>query len=99
LIPPPSFVQATRDGVMLHIHVQPGAKRSVVAGLHGDRLKLRVAAPPIDGAANLAVVEMLSELLDVPKSCVVIQRGETHRDKSVSVTGVTIEQASRLIES
>jgi hypothetical protein len=73
------------DGWTLAVHVQPGAKRSAVAGLHGERLKIRIAAPALDGRANDALVEFLAATLGVPKRCVRVATGERSRDKLVAV--------------
>jgi len=67
------------------VHVQPGAKRSSVAGPHGERLKLRVAAPPSEGRANAAVIAFVAERLGVPRGQVSIVRGEHSRDKVIAV--------------
>lgn len=67
------------------MHVQPGAKRPAVAGLHGERLKVRIAAPPVEGRANAAVVELIAGQLRVPRALVSITRGARSRDKVVEV--------------
>lgn len=78
-----------RDGVVrFGVRVQPRASRSEVAGLHGDALKVRVHAPPVDGAANEAVVTVVAEALGVPRRAVRIVTGETGRSKVVEVAGV-----------
>jgi hypothetical protein len=69
------------------LHVQPGAKRTAVAGLHGERLKIRLAARAVGGAANRALVEFLADALAVPRRDVTIEAGETSRQKRVSVVG------------
>jgi len=71
----------------LSLHVQPGARNSALAGIHGDALKIRVAAPAVDNKANAALVEFLSELLAVPKSAIAIRHGATGRRKVVEITG------------
>ena len=69
------------------LHVQPNARRSEIAGLHGDALKIRVAAPAMDNKANAALIEFLSETLGNPKSAVAIRHGATGRRKVVEITG------------
>lgn len=64
-----------------------------MAGRHGDALKLRVAAPPVDGAANEAVVRFLAERLGVPRSAVRVEAGATGRSKVIAVAGITVEAA------
>jgi len=73
--------------LVLELHVQPGAARSEVAGLHGGRLKLRLAARAVEGAANAALIEFLAERLGAAKRDVVIVAGAASRAKRVSVTG------------
>lgn len=69
--------------------MQPGAKRTEAAGLHGGRLKIRLAARAVEGAANEALVEFLAEAFGVAKREVRIVAGETSRQKRVSVAGST----------
>lgn len=71
--------------LVLSLHVQPGAARTGVAGLHGDALKLRVAAPPVDGKANAAVLRFLAEAFDVPLARITLVRGESSRQKTVRI--------------
>jgi uncharacterized protein (TIGR00251 family) len=75
------------DTLVLELHVQPGAKRTEVAGLHGDRLKVRVAARATEGEANAALVEFLADRLGVAKREVRIEAGAGSRAKRVSVRG------------
>lgn len=80
-------------GYLIAVHVQPGAKRSAVAGEHGGRLKLAVPAPPLDGRANAAVVELLAQQLGLPRRAVALASGEGSRDKRVRVqTELSAEQ-------
>ena len=75
-----------RDGsIVLEIHAQPGAKRTEVVGVHGGCLKIRLAAPPVEGRANAALVAFLAEQFGVPRSDVTILRGHTARRKTVCV--------------
>ena len=83
------------DDVVLDLHVQPGAKRTEVAGTHGDRLKIRLAAPPVDGAANDELVRFVAEAFGVPRRNVTIVMGSTARRKRVRVEGATKRPAWR----
>ena len=76
------------DGVLLTIHVQPNAARSSYAGLHGDALKIRIASPPVDGAANEALCRFLSEELGVPMGHVMIRSGHTARRKRIFIKAI-----------
>lgn len=79
-----------RDGrVRFSVHVQPRASRSEVAGVHGDALKVRVSAPPVEGAANAAVVELLAKVFAVGRRDVMILAGESSRSKVVEIAGLT----------
>ena len=71
--------------LVLEVHVQPGAKRTERAGTHGGRIKIRLAAPPIDGKANEALVEFLAGEYGVPKRNVTIESGLSSRQKRVSI--------------
>ena len=79
------------DAVVLALHVQPGAKRTAVDGTHGEgthqRLKVRLAAPPVDGKANAELLRFLADAFGVPLRNVVLVRGETSRQKVVRVDG------------
>jgi uncharacterized protein (TIGR00251 family) len=72
--------------VTLEIHTQPGAKSSEISGVHGDCLRVRVAAPAVEGKANAALIAHLAEAFGVPKRGVTIVRGETARRKTVRIT-------------
>ena len=73
--------------MILELHVQPGAKRSEFAGKHGERIKLRLAAPAVEGKANDALVEFLADYFGVPKRNVRIARGLRSRHKRVIIDG------------
>ena len=88
-----SPVEAIPGGVRLTLHVRPRASRTGLAGLHGDAIKVRLAAPPVDGAANAELVRFLAELLGVPKAAVEIVSGETGRRKVVRIQGVGVADA------
>jgi hypothetical protein len=81
------WARRTAEGWVLAIHIQPGAKRSGVAGLHGERLKLRIAAPAVDGRANDALVAFVAEKLGVPRARVAVAKGERSRDKLLIING------------
>jgi uncharacterized protein len=71
--------------VVLTLRVQPGARRTEVAGLHGDAVKVRLAAPPVDGKANAELLRYLADAFGVPLRNVTLVRGETSRQKIVRV--------------
>ncbi|WON74811.1 DUF167 domain-containing protein [Nitrosospira sp. Is2] len=69
----------------LILHIQPGAKRTEVAGLHGDALKIRVAAAPVEGAANAALMAFLAEVFGVPQCQVILKQGNKSRRKVIEI--------------
>ena len=78
---------ARRDGndLVLNCHLQPGASSTDWAGLHGEALKLRIKAPPVDGAANKALVAFLADQFDVPRRQVQIEQGLASRRKRIRI--------------
>ena len=91
-------LEVRRHGAALRfaVRVQPRAARSEVLGLHGDALKVRLAAPPVDGAANDALVALLAEALGVPRRAVRVVTGATARAKLVEVEGADEARVRRL---
>lgn len=83
------IVQDTKDGAILTIHVQPKASRTECIGVHGGAVKIRIAAPPVDGKANEALVAFLAERLDVAPSSIEIRAGASGRQKRVLLTRCT----------
>jgi len=83
----PAWLQRRPGRITLSLRVQPRASRDEVAGIHGDRLKLRITAPPVDGAANRHLCRFLADLFGVPAASVRLVRGESGRDKTVEVSG------------
>lgn len=94
------WFRVSGDGsITLTLHVQPGAKRTECAGLHGDALKIRLAAPPVDGKANAALIEYVAERLGCGRAAVTLKSGQTSRRKVLTVTGSTPEAIARLATS
>lgn len=85
------------DGSLtLTLHIQPGAKQTGFAGLHGEAMKIRLAAPPVDGKANAALCAFLAEFCGVPKSAVTLVSGDTSRARRVRIEKATPGLAGRL---
>ena len=84
---------------MLKVRVQPRASKNLLEGYLGDTFRLRVTAPPENGKANAAVVELLAEALNVNRSRLTIIKGLKSRDKSVGVESLTLEEAARRLKS
>ncbi len=90
-------ITRTADGVRLRIRVQPSASRSEIAGRYGDAIRIRLASPPVDGKANEALTQLLSEVLAVPRRAVTLCAGAGSRSKVVEVAGVDVATATRLL--
>ncbi len=91
----PVWMDVAGDGtVLIHLAIQPGARKSGLCGVHGDRLKLKVASPPVDGKANDSVVEFFAEFFDVAMRNVTIVRGQTSRQKTVAITALDLDEFS-----
>lgn len=86
-------IDATRSGCTFRVRVSPRASREAIAGEHDGALKVALTAPPVEGAANAALVKLLAKRLGVSKSAVRIVSGETGRNKRVEVDGVAPDQA------
>jgi len=91
-------VQATSGGVRLSIRVQPRASRTEIAGIHGDALRVRLTAPPVDGAANDALIRFLADAFQIPVRAVTIVAGTSSRSKIVELQGVTEERVRSLVQ-
>lgn len=76
---------------LITLKVVPGAKRTEVAGRHGEAIKIRLQAPPVDGKANQALLDFLAEKLDVPRNAIRIIRGETNTLKTVEIHPLDVE--------
>jgi len=86
------WIKAQNGGVLLTLHIQPGAKTTEVAGIHGEALKIRLAAPPVDGKANAALLAFIAKTLKLPKNQVTLVSGETSRAKRVQVAAGNLEE-------
>ena len=92
-------IVATATGVRLAIRVQPRASANAVAGIHGDALRIRLTAPPVEGAANAALVDFLAKCLGITRRDVTIVAGSSSRSKIVELTGITEDRVRRLLSS
>jgi uncharacterized protein (TIGR00251 family) len=89
-----SFMKVHPDGVLLHLKIQPRASKTEIAGVLGAELKIKVTAPPVDSAANEAVLEFLAAVLACPRRCCVLLRGASSRHKQVLVHGMSLQTVS-----
>ncbi len=93
------YLHTQADGsLLLSLYVQPRSGQNAIVGLHGDAVKLRLNAPPVDGKANKAVIAFFAKSLKIPKSAVTIKSGLQSRMKKILLTGVDEEQVRGLIE-
>ena len=73
------------NNLVLTLHIQPGAKNTAAAGLHGEALKIKLTAPPVEGKANAALIKFLAERFDVPLSRVILKQGDKSRQKVIMI--------------
>lgn len=85
-------VEARSDGILLRVKVQPKASRNAILGERGGRLRVSLTAPPVEGAANEALLRYLADVLSVRRQQIVLKSGEHARDKSLLVRDVDLEQ-------
>lgn len=93
----PITITPHADGAILAVRAQPGARNNAVLGEHGEALKMAVTAPPEDGRANAALVELLRDWLGLKRSQVELAGGATSRNKTFLIRGVTAEELRALI--
>ena len=88
-------LRPTLTGVRLELRVLPRAPRNLIDGVREGRLVVRVTAPPVDGAANAAVIALLSRTLELPKRVIRLVAGDTARNKSVEIDGIAVDDLRR----
>jgi uncharacterized protein (TIGR00251 family) len=86
--PLPSWLKVQADGVLLAVKVQPRASKNEIGGALGEELRIKVTAPPVDAAANEALVRLVAERLDCPRGRVELIRGHTSRHKVLKLHGL-----------
>jgi uncharacterized protein len=92
-------VHETAAGLEVKLHVLPRAKRCEISGLHNGALKVRVTAPPVDDAANRAIIEFFSALLDISKSSLCIVAGLKSRDKILQIKNLSLRNFLERLEA
>ena len=92
-------VQETARGVTLSLRVQPRARRNAIVGELGGALKVAVTAPPLDGRANAACIELLAEFLNLPRTALTIISGQSSRSKVILVQGLPADQLTSRLNS
>ncbi|MBX3321605.1 MAG: DUF167 domain-containing protein [Phycisphaeraceae bacterium] len=86
------WIESSPQGVVVRVKAVPGARADAITGLLGDRLKVRVAAPPEDGRANAAIIALLARALGIRRSALEIAHGQTSPEKTILIRGVEVEQ-------
>lgn len=96
-MPLPPYLRTQAGVVYLHVKAQPRASRNEIGEVMGDELKIKITAPPVDSAANEALVKFLAEVLDCPRQRVQLARGATSRHKVIAIHGLQADDvAARL---
>ena len=78
-----NWAQKTKDGIVIKIHVVPNSSKTQIIGEHGDRLKIKIKAPPVDGKANEEVIDFLCEKLGIKKNQAELVAGQTSKSKNI----------------
>lgn len=91
------FLRETPEGILIDIYVQPKAAKNEIAGIHEESLKIRLTAPPVEGAANKECVKFLAKLFHVPKSDLDIVRGHKSRHKTILIRGSSLEKIEHVL--
>ena len=90
-----NWISRSGNGVIVTVHAVPRAAKDAVQGLHGDALKIRLHAPPVDGKANETLVSFLSDVLKVPKVNIALKSGANQRRKIISISGIGLSEAEK----
>lgn len=91
----PSFIQERPEGLVLAVKVQPRSSRNEIGGAMGNELKVKVTAPPVDSAANEALIAFLADILHCPRSAIRLLRGRTSRHKQLLIVGPSADEVAR----
>lgn len=90
-----SWITESKNGVVIQVHATPRASRNQIQGLHGEAIKIRLQAPPVDGKANENLIDFIAETLGVPRHQITLLSGQTSRRKRLGIPGVNSSQAAR----
>ena len=91
-------IKQTAEGVTFTVRVLPRSSKNAFAGEQDGALKVKLTAPPVEGAANKMLIKFLSDTLKVPKSAITILTGETGRTKTISVADIAAENIESLLQ-
>jgi uncharacterized protein (TIGR00251 family) len=98
MVDPALEIRRSRLGLQVRLHVQPRAKRLEISGVHNGALKMKVTAPPVDDAANRAVIGYLAGRLGIPKSNISILSGAKSRDKVLLIQDMSLEELCKKLD-
>ncbi len=93
------FIQATREGLLLSLYIQPSARKDELCGIRAGSLKIRLNAPPVDGRANKRLVEYLARVFCIKRSSVEIVGGHTSRTKQVRLKDIEKERVETVVST
>ena len=91
------MIRETKDGVLINLFVQPKSAKNEIIGPHNGALKIKITAPPTDGKANQEIIEVLSDMLDVPKRQIHLVKGDINRNKTVLIQGISAQFAKQCL--
>jgi len=92
------FLQESRNGsCRLRVYLQPRASANKICGIHGEALKIRITAPPVDGQANGMIIKFIAKLLKVPKSAVQVSSGQQNRNKTLTISAKGYSEISKIL--
>lgn len=94
----PVFLRQARDGFLLDVHLSPSGKKNSITGLYGERLKVILNAPPVDGKANKALVSFIASVLNIPASRIELVKGTTSRQKTLAIRVDSLRDFEPLLE-
>lgn len=92
-----SWITDSKEGLIIQVHASPRASKTQIQGLHGDALKIRLQAPPVDGKANETLIEFLAESLNIPQRQISLLSGHTSRHKRLCLQGITASQVTHAL--
>jgi len=95
----PGFLRVQADGVLLSVKLQPRASANAIGDALGNELRIKVTAPPVDAAANEALVKLLAQRLDCPRNRVELMRGHTSRHKTIKLHGLVPEDVVKKLRN
>ena len=88
-----TFIKKTQDGFLLSLRIEPRSSKSAIVGIHGDKLKIKIKSPPVDGKANKELISFLADTFKVRKSDISILSGHNAKEKTVKIVAKHIDSA------